>query len=575
MIYNSILIKSKIKISTFIRETIFLKNKNNGNYLGLCPFHKEETPSFFVNDDKGMYHCFGCGAHGDLFNYIMERDGISYKDALIKMARFIGLDLRRQSDASKNQESQRHLIQNIYERALSYYKRELFLVNGSQALTYIRKRGITDVVIKKYELGYSPKKSTDFIKYLLMHFEEHQLISVGILNKKNSQLYDPLCHRLIFPIKDMHSQVIAFGGRVLQAKQQPKYLNSSNSILFSKKNSLYGYHIAKNAIYKEKTVIVVEGYMDVLSLANHNIINVVAPLGTAITKQQIQLLWEHCTEPVICFDNDLAGRKAGIKLAYEILPHIKENQSLQFILLQQGKDPDSIITNQGLSNLQQQMSQKLHLVDFLFQVECSRIDLYSPEKKVLLKKNLAKTCLLITDLQIQKSYQYHFRTKYFQLLKNKSNTTQLLRPELKKYFYELEENLELYLLIIGLLKVPSVLENNEILEDFIEINLPSYFDKIRRSILESRNNKTMMQSLLVGISDKYIQVFDKIYNSFDDIIIYIKRILTMRKIRIIQYNIAILQKNLLNKNSTVLMKRMLFFKRNEQKLEQDLATYLI
>ena len=579
MYYDADLIKKKVRVSTIVGRTVNLKSRGGNTYLGLCPFHKEKTASFFVNDDKGIYHCFGCGIHGDLFSYVMESEGLEYKHALAQLADLTGTAPETHSHLIDDAQCKQKLLYNLYERVSVYYSKQLFSLAGKKALDYLRSRGISDFTVKRYELGYSPKDSTAFIKYLKETFEEKDLIKAGVLNKKHSQLYDPFYGRLIFPIKDSTSRVIAFGGRVLDTKQQPKYLNSAESTIFNKSQILYGFDLARKYIHKKKSVLIVEGYMDVLSLANQDITYVVAPLGTAIKKEQIQPLWELCTEPAICFDNDEAGNKASEKIAYEVLPYIKENRSLQFITLQEGKDPDDVIVQNGIDELQRQLDRGISLADFIFKIESRKVELRSPERKVLLKNNLEKVILVIRDMQIQKSYHYYFTEKYFQLLKAQRKTEKgaIDDKELKKYFKNTEEDLDSHLLIPCILKSPHSLRDNIIFEGFIEIELPSNLDFIRKAMLdctstESLINLDSVKSLLTreGCERSY-EFFSTISADLNWTIPCVKRILKVKRIQKLRKEIITLQDRLLGSDAADLMQRILYLKKSEQEIERELA----
>ena len=541
----------------------------------------ENTPSFFVNDDKATYHCFGCGAHGDVFSFIMESEGLNYKDSLIRLADIAGVEpiknIRIDTEKEKNK-----TILEIHQKAMQYYKQQLMSKTGSHALRYIQSRGLSEKIIEQYDLGYSPKDSTGFIKYLKSLFQESALIDSGVVKHKNSKLYDPFYNRLVFPIKNKNSKVIAFGGRVIDHNQKPKYLNSAESKIFNKSSHLYGFDKARKLIYKKKSVLVVEGYMDVLSLANHNIFNAVAPLGTAIKVGQIQLLWDLCSEPIICFDNDEAGKNATRKIAYDVLPQARDNQSLKIVLLKDGNDPDKIIAKNGLTSFCKQIDTNINLADFIFMTEIGQVDLSSPEKKVLLRNNLEKLCLKIHDKSIQKSYQRYFREKYFKLLENKKGSKQILnyKADFKKYFEKKEKNIDLYMLVSFLVKIPKILDNNRIFEEFVKIDLPCTLDKVRKIIFDSidagsKINIEVVKSLFINTSaDNYTDFFDNISDDIEHAIFCVERILKSEKVSALRGEIANLQRNMLKENSAELMQKILYLKKNEQEIEKDLVNLI-
>ena len=578
MRYDSELVKNKVKISSIVGITVDLKPKANKSFHGLCPFHKEKTPSFFVSDDRGTYHCFGCGMHGDVFSFVMETEGLNYKEALVKLANIAGVQPIETVKIDRDKEKNK-LFLAIYEQTKEYYKQQLMQSSGQCALRYVKSRGLSAETIKKYELGFAPRDSSELIKHLSCLFQKEDLIEAGIIKEKNNKFYDPFYNRLIFPIKDKNSRVVGFGGRVIDLNQKPKYLNSAESKIFNKSSHLYGFDLARKAVHKSKTVLVVEGYMDVLSLANLEISNVVAPLGTAMKAEQVKFLWAVCNEPIICFDNDEAGTKAAQKIAYDILPYVKEDQSLKFMILKGGKDPDEIILNKGLANFRAQIDKNINLADFIFMSEVSKVDLSSPERKVLLRNNLSKLCLNIEDQLIKKSYQVYFRDKFFNYLKMQKFAAKHTNPKvgMRKYFADGEKNIDLYMLISFLIKFPKILENNEIFENFVEIDLPYNLDKIRKMIFDSLTNNSQVnvaeaKTLFVNAnSEKLPDFFDNVGGDLRQSASLVERILKTRKMAVLRKQIADLEQDMLAGSSTELMQKILYLKKNEQEIEKDLV----
>ena len=305
-------IKTKTSLSGVISKTVKLSQKGN-EYLGLCPFHDEKTPSFTVSDDKGFYHCFGCQAHGSVFDFIMKTQGMGFQETVIMLAQDLGLDhkVRYNDNSEKNNRFQRLL--NLTQEISYWFCDQLNSEAGSNAKKYLETRAIPDKIIKKFEVGFSPN-SWDKLKsaFLKRGYLEQDLIDIGVLIKteKSTKSYDRYRNRIIFPIKSINGKVLGFGGRALD-DAKAKYINSPETELYNKGSNLYGLSDARKAIKQKKTMIVVEGYLDVLTLSNVGFENSVATLGTALTEKQMYLLWNLTNEPILCLDGDNAGRKAA------------------------------------------------------------------------------------------------------------------------------------------------------------------------------------------------------------------------------------------------------------------------
>ncbi|MFQ3307631.1 MAG: DNA primase [Candidatus Midichloriaceae bacterium] len=587
---DSELIKSKIQISDVIGRKLSLKNRGGDNFLALCPFHKEKTPSFSVSDSKGIFHCFGCGINGDVFTFLMKHDGISYKEALEKLAETAGLTLTKKV---KN-DPQTKLVSKCFEIHLfvsNFYHEILFSKDGEEAMKYIKSRNISIDTIKCFKIGFSPKNSNILLNKLKEVFTMDELLQSGAIQQKNDHVYDPFYNRITFPIHDQFGKCIGFGGRTL-GEQQPKYLNSSENPIFKKSANLYGYSLAKTHIHKSSEVLVVEGYMDVIALANIGIKHVVAPLGANIKASQIEMLWKVCSEPTICFDNDLAGKNAMKKIAYDILTKITYDKSLQFIHLTGWKDPDEIIQNKGVEFFQEVLKKSLSIADYLFDIESQKIPLNTPEKKILLKKNLEKVENEIQDLGLRKAYSQHFKSKYYDLLrsllkKNKTNNWHLEKTKIPMMPTNKIKDFENHIIIGILLNYPIILEDNELFEEVIAIDLPNYLDKIRSLVLNASpiinakkpHNIIYEHSVICNneyrdyIKGKLEQMKISIeFLTKNDVIVLFKKALCIKKIQMIKKELELLKKELLITFDSKLMTKMLFLKEYEKELENLLQT---
>ncbi len=390
------ILKNQISLSQVVSKRVSLKQKGL-SHSGLCPFHNEKTPSFTVSDEKGFYHCFGCGAHGDIISFTMHMEGLEFKDSVIKLANDYNIAIPFIKKENEQQESEQDkIIRKQYlllEKICLFFEKNLFSYKGQEAIKYLGKRGINQDNIKKFRLGFAPDSYNELHEYLTKEgFSQEELIMSGAVGKnQNGRLYDKFRNRVIFPINSLKGHVIAFGGRCL-GDAQPKYLNSSETLLFKKGSNLYNYSLAKNAIYKSKNAIIVEGYMDSIALSKIGINNVVAPLGTALTKNQIEILFRATNEIILFLDGDQAGFNAMNKTINIALPLINSGKIIKFAFLPAGLDPDDFINQQGKSACEELLKQAKPMSDALFDFEVRNLEIkdlnqkISPEKSKIRRK---------------------------------------------------------------------------------------------------------------------------------------------------------------------------------------------
>lgn len=358
-----------------INQRVPLK-KAGASYKACCPFHQEKTPSFNVNPHKQFYHCFGCGAHGDAIKFIMEYEGLSFVEAVESLAAQLGLDVPRQKisaeKAAQQQQQQRKQrdLYDVMQLAAQFYRNQLRdHASSEQAKTYLRERGLTAEVAKLFRIGFAPAGWDSLHKGLNADATlRDQLIELGLLvQKDDGKCYDRFRHRIMFPIRDGRGRVVAFGGRVLSADEQPKYLNSPETPIFHKSYALYGLYELRQARQRFERILVVEGYMDVVALAQFGVRNVVATLGTATTQEHLQMLFRQVNEVVFCFDGDDAGLKAAWKALELALPMMAQTRSVKFLFLPYGEDPDSMVRKEGAKGFNGRMEQSLTLSQFWLQ----------------------------------------------------------------------------------------------------------------------------------------------------------------------------------------------------------------
>lgn len=385
---------------------------------GLCPFHNEKSPSFTVSEDKGFYHCFGCGAHGDVIGFVMNSDGLDFRNAVEKLAAEAGLTVPQESPESRDRAEHQATLTSVMELAAKFFEAHLGASSGKAGLDYLKKRGLTAETIKRFRLGFAPDSRTA----LKAHLEKQSVpealsVEAGLLIKPedgNGPVYDRFRGRVMFPILDRRGQVIAFGGRIL-TDEKPKYLNSPETPLFHKGRVLYGLSHAQKAARDKTEVIATEGYMDVIALAQAGFPQAVAPLGTALTEEQIELLWRLVPEPILCFDGDAAGQKAAARAAERVMPILKPGLSLRFAWMPAGEDPDSLIKAQGAAAMRQILDQAEPLVEVFWRMAVADRPLDTPERRSGFKRDLLAAVGRVADKSIQDAYRQEMLGRFDQL----------------------------------------------------------------------------------------------------------------------------------------------------------------
>lgn len=405
-------IQERVLLSDVIRSDVDLKRKGK-TFLGCCPFHKEKSPSFSVDDEKNRYHCFGCGVSGNIFNYYQEKRGFTFIEAVEHLANQIGIQLPKNEKIIKTAETDRSY--EILEKAALWMQKQLQLSTGEKARDYLEKRKISKESIVSFRLGYTPLLKDGLFKEFSREYTLQELIKVGlvILGEKDQKPIDRFRGRLMFPICDRKGRVIAFGGRALE-DVQPKYLNSSETHLFSKSKILYAHHLSQKNVTSSIGYIVVEGYLDVIMLHQSGFNTAVAPLGTALTEEHAKLLWRHQITPMLCFDGDKAGYGAAIRAAHRMLPLITNTHTLKFTFLPEGEDPDSLIRKDKdffIKTLQKPFS----LSEVLWRQLEETHPFKTPEDQSLFKKAIKEIINQIANTDLKDAYRNFFEEKFIEL----------------------------------------------------------------------------------------------------------------------------------------------------------------
>ena len=394
-------IRARVSLVSVIARGVRLTRKGR-EHSGLCPFHNEKSPSFTVNEDKGFYHCFGCGAHGDVISFEMQVHHLSFVEAVERLAGEAGLEVPKQTVEERERAQRAASLYDVMEAACVFFERELRRAVGQTALGYLRGRGVDDQAIGCFRLGYSPDSRSALLQVLkAAGIPEPLAVEAGLLisPEGGGEPFDRFRGRVMFPITDRRGRVIAFGGRIL-GDGQPKYLNSPDTPLFHKGRVLYGLAQAREPAASAGTVIVCEGYMDVIALNRAGFANAVAPLGTALTEDQIGLLWRMAAEPIICLDGDAAGQRAAAKAAERALPLLEPGRSLRFAAIPPPEDPDSLIRSRGAGAMQEVLDHALPLSEVLWRQELAGHSLDTPERCAAIRPTAVLTvaCPVPDDL---------------------------------------------------------------------------------------------------------------------------------------------------------------------------------
>ena len=388
-------------------------NQARGDMWAPCPFHQEKTASFHVDDNKGFYYCFGCQAKGDAIGFIKETENVNFIEAVEILASEVGLQMPEFDPKSKEKADRNKTLLEIMEQSVNFFRLTLNSNQGKHALEYLKKRGLSSDAIERFEIGFAPADQTTLTQKLIdKGYDLDAIIETGMSVKsdESNRLYDRFRARIMFPIRDSRGRCIAFGGRSLDPTARAKYLNSPETPLFDKGSNLYNLVRARSAVGRGEPLIVAEGYMDVIALDSGNFNGAIAPLGTAITEKQLQLMWRISPEPIIALDGDKAGLRAAYRLIDLSLPLLRTGKALRFSIMPEGKDPDDLIRNEGASAFKNLIDEAVPMVDLIWKRETEGKSFDSPERRAGLDKSLSDVIALIRD----KNLKNHYRDALFQ-----------------------------------------------------------------------------------------------------------------------------------------------------------------
>ncbi len=403
-------LRARVPLSPVIGRRVKLTRAGR-EWKGCCPFHNEKTPSFYVNDDKGFYHCFGCGAHGDVIRFLTEQMGLGFIDAVKQLAAEAGMEVPAETPEARARAEVNDSLQAIAARAAEWFQAQLRSPAGAEARAYLERRGVASAHVKDFALGFAPDSRTA-LQAALKDAGPEKLFEAGLVGRTDSgESYDRFRGRLMFPIRDRRGRVLGFGGRAL-GDGQPKYLNSADGPLFDKGRLLYNLDRASPPARKANRLVVVEGYMDVIGVAGAGIAELVAPLGTAMTEAQLGLVWQMVDEPILCFDGDGAGQRAALRAALRALPLLAPGKSLRIATLPAGEDPDDLVRRGGAATFETVLAAALPLSEFLWRREAEGMDVATPERRAAVRQQLKLHADSIADGSVRALYAADFAARF-------------------------------------------------------------------------------------------------------------------------------------------------------------------
>jgi len=450
-------IKLRVKVSQVVGKSVQLK-KRGKEFIGLSPFKNEKTPSFTVSDEKGFYHCFSSGEHGNIFDFLMKTKSIGFGEAVKLLAIEAGMQPYRFSQFDEKKEKRFQIYKNIFKDYLNFFHDQLFRNENNEALKYLEERKLSKKTIKDFELGFVPWRNNFYYDLLNKYSpEDIELTKLYYKNEKTGKFIDRFNSRIIFPINNLSGHTIAFGGRIIKGAKLAKYINSPETEFYKKGKTLFNLDNVKSLKFESNEVLIVEGYMDVLSLYSSGFKNVISNSGIALTESQISLIWKFFSNPIICLDGDESGQNAALKIAEKLITLINENNKIYFSILPQGQDPDDFIKKNGKENFLNFLSSKKIIQSYIWEMYAKEIKKNDPfaiskfEKKIknlcytikdeTLKKYILEEFLekikLLTPIQSSKKNFNKFKNKNFKILQETRNLykqkNDLTKEQLKEF----------------------------------------------------------------------------------------------------------------------------------------------
>jgi DNA primase len=514
-------IKLRLKVSQVVGKSVQLK-KRGKEFIGLSPFKNEKSPSFTVNDEKEFYHCFSTSEHGNIFDFLMKTKSIGFGEAVRTLASEAGMQPYRFSNFDKKKDLRFQNYKNILKDYSTYFHKQLFQENNKDASGYLLNRGLNKNIIEEFQLGYVPWKN-NFYEELLKKYTEEDIGLTGLYykNDKTGRYVDRFNSRIIFPVNNITGDTIAFGGRVIRESKLAKYINSPETEFYKKGNMIFNLDKAKNSRSETDEVLIVEGYMDVVSVYSSGVKNVIANSGTALTERQIDLIWKFFTNPIICLDGDESGQKAALRIAEKLFPLINEKNKIYFSIMPEGKDPDDYIKQSGKDGLLSLLKEKEIIQSYIWNHHLSKIDLNNPFEISKFEKEIKKLSYSIQDETVKKYVLEDFLEKIKKLtpIQTAKQSYNYIKFNKKKDYQILKETKLLY-------QKRKNLSKTQILEYSILFIILNYFEITSKKIEElsevafsSEKNESLKNTIIAahvkGSNKDYLQ--DKISANYKDL----------------------------------------------------------
>ena len=515
-------IKLRLKVSQVVGKYVNLK-KRGKEFVGLSPFKNEKTPSFTINDEKGFYHCFSSGEHGNIFDFIMKTKSMGFGEAVKSLAVEAGMQPFRFTPQDKEKELRFKNYKEIYKKYSDFFFKQLFNEENKFALEYLEKRGVKENIIKEFKIGYVPKNNK-FFNQLLKEFKINEIEKTGLYYKiENSNQYvDRFKNRIIFPVQNYADNIIAFGGRILNNDKLAKYINSPETEFYKKGSQLFNLNRAKDERPHTDELVIVEGYMDVLALYSNNIKNVVSNSGTALTEKQIEIIWRYFSNPIICMDGDISGQKAALRIAERLIPFITENNKLFFSILNEGEDPDDVIKKSGKEAFLKVLSAKKIIQEFIWDSYLKKIDNNNPFEVSKFEKQIRYLCYQIKDETLKKYILEDFLKKIDEFTPNtnfikkssyKTRFKSKVLNETKKIYlrnksYTNEDIVQFSILFIMIYYSPAIRNKIDKLKGIKFIS--DECEALKDVIIEKVSSNVKEKEILDLMKERFINLLEKI-----------------------------------------------------------------
>ena len=515
-------IKLRLKVSQVVGKSVQLK-KRGKEFIGLSPFKNEKSPSFTVNDEKEFYHCFSSSEHGNIFDFLMKTKSIGFGEAVRTLAAEAGMQPYRFSNFDKKKDLRFQNYKNIFKDYSKYFHQQLFLENNKDALDYLLKRGLNTNVIKEFQLGYVPWKN-NFYDDLLKKYNEEDIALTGLYykNDKTGKNVDRFNSRIIFPVNNVSGDTIAFGGRIIRESKLAKYINSPETEFYKKGNMIFNLDKAKDSRAETDEVIIVEGYMDVVSVYSAGVKNVIANSGTALTERQIDLIWKFFSNPIICLDGDESGQKAALRIAEKLFPMINEKNKIYFSIMPEGKDPDDFIKQNGKDGFVSLLKDKQIIQTYIWNYHLNKIDQNNPFEVSKFEKEIKKLSYSIQDETLKKYVLEDFLEKIKKLtpIQTYKQSYNYNKFNKKKDYQILKETKILH-------QKRKNLSKTQIIELSILFIALNYFEIVSKKLEElseiefiSEKNESLKNTIITALSNsnsKNDNALEKIRKEYQDL----------------------------------------------------------